>query len=157
MIAELGFRPWDAREDGESVLQVLTPGGLRPLTQLSPLTKALSGAWASELHLMAFAASPEVAIEPNTVLERLEPALLPEQEATRTTATTATFAERLLAELPESTFTSYAAFEEAFVSRFNAHVLDLPSGYRWRDALQSALDCHLIHRTDAGAIVVGSD
>lgn len=82
LIAELGFRPWDAREDGESVLQVLTSGGLRPLTQLSPLTKALSGAWDSELHLMAFAASPDVAIEPNTVLERLEPALLAEQETT---------------------------------------------------------------------------
>lgn len=73
------------------------------------------------------------------------------------TATAATFAERLLAELPESKFTSYAAFEEAFVSRFNAYVLDLPSGYRWRDALQSALDCHLIHRTDDGTIVVDSD
>lgn len=80
LIAELGFRPWNARADRESALQVITPAGLRPLTQLSPLTRALAGAWESELHLMAFAASGQAAINPTTVLERLEPALHPEQE-----------------------------------------------------------------------------
>lgn len=78
LLAELGFRPWNARDDGESVLQVLTAGGLRPLTQLSPLTKALADAWDSELQLMAFAASSDATIDPASILERLEPALLPQ-------------------------------------------------------------------------------
>jgi hypothetical protein len=72
--------------------------------------------------------------------------------------TSITFSEQLLSELPESTFRSYAAFEAAFVDRFNAHVMDLPSGYRWRDALQLALSRRLVRRTDDGLIsVVASD
>lgn len=67
------------------------------------------------------------------------------------------FADSLLAELPDSTFANYAEFEVAFVLRFNAHVLDLPSGYGWRDALQSALDRHRVRRTDDGAIAVTLD
>ena len=73
------------------------------------------------------------------------------------TATAIAFADSLLAELPESTFMSYAEFEEAYVSRFNAHVLDLPTGYTWRDALQSALERQLVRRTDDGGIAVVLD
>lgn len=71
--------------------------------------------------------------------------------------TATAFTDSLLAELPESTFTSYSAFEEAFVSRFNAHVLDLPSGYGWRDALQSALERQRVCRTADGGIAISLD
>jgi hypothetical protein len=79
LLSELGFRPWEARDDGESELQVATGTDLRPLTQLSPLTKALAEAWDSELHVMAFAASRSLNVDPITIIERLEPALT-EQE-----------------------------------------------------------------------------
>lgn len=71
--------------------------------------------------------------------------------------TASTFTDNLLAELPQQSFRSYAAFEQAFVSRFNAHVLDLPSGYGWRDALQSALERRLVRRVEDGTITVVLD
>lgn len=78
LVERLPFRPWRADADGESVLQAATTRGLLPLTRLSSLVLALDTAWADELQVLAFADGEERA-DPATVLERLEPALLPEE------------------------------------------------------------------------------
>lgn len=66
------------------------------------------------------------------------------------------FPDRLLAELPAFEFQDYATFEAAFVAKFNSHLFDLPSGYRWRDALTSVVRRGLVRR-EGGKIVVYLD
>jgi hypothetical protein len=76
LIERLPFRPWRADQDGESVLQIQTPGGLVPLTRLSPLVRALGTAWGEELQVLAFADTAD-RTTPVDVLARLRPALRP--------------------------------------------------------------------------------
>ncbi len=74
LIERLPFRPWRADPDGESALQIHTPGGLVPLTRLSPLVRALGTAWGEELQVLAFADTAD-RTTPADVLARLQPAL----------------------------------------------------------------------------------
>lgn len=76
LIERFPFRPWRADPDGESALQIRTPGGLLPLTRLSPLVRALGTAWAEELQVLAFADTAD-RTTPADVLARLQPALRP--------------------------------------------------------------------------------
>lgn len=59
----------------------------------------------------------------------------------------------LFAGLPSHRFSSYGQFEGAFVALFNAHALDFPTGYGWRDALRWGVRNGLVDR-EGDAIVV---
>jgi HD superfamily phosphohydrolase len=78
LLERLPFRPWRDNGSGESMLQVRTESELLPLTRLSPLVRALAQAWSEELQVLAFADRPG-RIERADLLERLEPALRPEE------------------------------------------------------------------------------
>lgn len=79
VVHRLRFRPWDARADGESELQVWVAGEPRPLTVLAPLVRALDAAWADQLQVHVYAGGPEHQ-DPASILRRLDPALHPPQE-----------------------------------------------------------------------------
>lgn len=81
LVHRLPFSPVRTRPDGESVLQVAVAGGLEPLTSLAPLVSALAPSWASQLQVHAYADGDD-RMDPETVLERLDPALRPSQEHT---------------------------------------------------------------------------
>jgi hypothetical protein len=53
---------------------------------------------------------------------------------------------QLFAELPARRYPSYREFENALVALFNAHALEFPTGYGWRDALQWGLRQGLVAR-----------
>lgn len=59
----------------------------------------------------------------------------------------------LFAEIGPRTFDDYRVFESTVSRHFNAHVLDLPAGYRLRDAMAWALRHGVVRRTD-GAIMI---
>ena len=59
----------------------------------------------------------------------------------------------LFANLRGRKFADYPSFEAAFVTAFNARILDLPQNYTWRDALAWALAHGRLVRTD-GVITV---
>jgi HD superfamily phosphohydrolase len=80
LIERLPFRPYDTSEDGESELLVRGSEGAVPLTRLSSLVRALDGAWMGELQVYAFADRAD-RITREEVIQRLEPALKPEEEA----------------------------------------------------------------------------
>lgn len=80
LIERLPFRPYRTADDGESELLVRAPGGPVPLTKLSSLVRALDQAWAGELQVFAFA-DRRGRTTPQEVIQRLEPALRPQEEA----------------------------------------------------------------------------
>lgn len=80
LVHRLPFRPWNARPDGDPVLQVAVSGGLQPLTALAPLVGALAPSWAEQLQVHVYADRPD-RTDPASVLQRLEPALLTPQES----------------------------------------------------------------------------
>lgn len=61
--------------------------------------------------------------------------------------------DTLFAELGDGPFDDYQSFERALVASFNAHLLEFPPGYRWRDALDWALRREVV-RKDGARIVV---
>jgi hypothetical protein len=54
--------------------------------------------------------------------------------------------DRLVAEISRKAFEDYQAFERAFVETFNAHALEFPPGYGWRDALETAIRRQFVRR-----------
>ncbi|MGA2163693.1 MAG: hypothetical protein ABSH36_04415 [Solirubrobacteraceae bacterium] len=64
---------------------------------------------------------------------------------------------RLFADLPRSSFDDYDSFENAFVTAFNAHRWELPSGYSWRDALDWGLRRNIVRRQDSKIVVYLED
>lgn len=54
--------------------------------------------------------------------------------------------DRLVAEISRKAFEDYGSFERAFVESFNAHALDFPPGYGWRDALDNAIRHQFVRR-----------
>jgi len=78
LLERLPFRPWRDDGSGQSLLRVRTENGLLPLTRLSSLVHALAPAWSDELQVLAFADRHD-RIAPAALLERLEPALRPEE------------------------------------------------------------------------------
>lgn len=52
----------------------------------------------------------------------------------------------LFAEIGPCEFDDYQAFEATVVERFDAHVLDFPSGYRFRDLVDWALRRQVVRR-----------
>jgi HD superfamily phosphohydrolase len=76
LVERLPFRPWHADASGESQLKVRTDPRPVPLTRLSSLVSALQPAWRAELQILAFA-DTHGRMQPDEVLDRLEPALRP--------------------------------------------------------------------------------
>jgi hypothetical protein len=52
----------------------------------------------------------------------------------------------LFAEIGPCEFDDYHAFEATVVEHFDAHVLDFPSGYRFRDLVDWALQRQVVRR-----------
>ncbi len=78
LLQRLPFSVWKADATGESRLQVLVDGQLKPLTRLSPLVHALQTAWADELQVHVHAPRAGLVTAPE-ILERLETALQPQE------------------------------------------------------------------------------
>jgi hypothetical protein len=52
----------------------------------------------------------------------------------------------LFAEIGARDFSDYQTFETTLAEHFRAHVLDLPAGYRMRDAIDWGLSRHVVRR-----------
>jgi hypothetical protein len=63
----------------------------------------------------------------------------------------------LFAELPDTSFADYRAFERVLIDRFNDHVLDFPPGYRWSDALDWGVRNNIVRRKGDQIVVNTSE